>query len=56
MLQLVDALPQERVGQQGLVDGLADEARRQVREVKVDDPLPVLRAPMMPPPRASSRP
>ena len=26
-VQLVDALPQQRVGQHGLVDGLADEAR-----------------------------
>jgi hypothetical protein len=38
-MQLVDALPEERVGQQGLVDGLTDEAGRNVREVGVDDPL-----------------
>ncbi|MGB6456136.1 MAG: hypothetical protein WBH47_16825 [Streptosporangiaceae bacterium] len=39
MMQLVDALPQEWVGQHGLVDGVADETLRQMREVKVDNPL-----------------
>src|SRR5580700_4752072 len=38
-VQLVDPLPQQRVGQHGLVDGLADEARGQAREIEVDDPL-----------------
>jgi hypothetical protein len=39
VVNLVDALPQERVAQHGLVDGPADEARWQVGEAEVDDPL-----------------
>ncbi len=39
VVQLVDAVPQERVGQHGPVDGLAGEAGRQLREIEVDDPL-----------------
>ena len=35
-VQLVNAPPQQRVGQHGVVDRRADEARRQLRKVEVD--------------------
>src|SRR5579859_3604627 len=49
MMQLVDALPQERVGQCRMVDRLPGEARRQLRELKVDDPLAEARGRGSPP-------
>ena len=38
-MQLVDALAQQRVGHQGPVHGRADEARGQLGQVEIDDPL-----------------
>jgi hypothetical protein len=39
VVQLADALAQQRVEQDGLLDRLPDQARGKLREVKVDDPL-----------------
>jgi len=38
-VQLVNALPEKRIGQHGLVHGPADQAGRQLGEVKIDDSL-----------------